>query len=77
VALTISPILDGDGKPMSAAVIGHHITDRKRAEEALRQSEERFRLLADHAPVMIWMSGTDKLCTWFAWSPRLSLPGRC
>src|SRR5712691_7552359 len=32
---------------------------------ALRASEERFRLMADTAPVMIWMSDTDKLCTYF------------
>jgi PAS domain S-box-containing protein len=38
---------------------------RKRAEEALRESEERFRLVADTAPALIWMSGGDKLCTFF------------
>jgi len=38
---------------------------RKRAEEALRESEARFRTMANTAPVMIWMSGTDKLCTFF------------
>jgi PAS domain-containing protein len=26
-------------------------------------SDPRFRTLVDHAPVMIWMSGTDRLCT--------------
>src|SRR5262249_34648598 len=34
----------------------------KRTEEALRANEEKFRILADTAPVMIWMSGVDKLC---------------
>lgn len=36
------------------------------ALEGLRESEERFRLVANKAPVMIWMSGTDKLCTFFS-----------
>jgi len=40
------------------------ITDRKMAEQAHREGEERFRLVADTAPVKIWMSGTDKLCTY-------------
>jgi PAS domain S-box-containing protein len=31
----------------------------------LRESEERFRTMANTAPVLIWMSGTDKLCNFF------------
>jgi len=46
-----------------------------RAEESLRESEARFRLMADHAPVLIWMSGRDKLCTWFN-RPWLEFTGR-
>jgi len=41
------------------------ITERKRMEEALRESEDRFRTMANAAPVMIWMSGTDKLFNYF------------
>ena len=35
--------------------------ERDRAEAQLRESEARFRVLADSAPVMIWMSGGDKV----------------
>jgi PAS domain S-box-containing protein len=49
--------------------------ERKRAEEALRASEEMFRILADTAPVMIWVSGPDKLCTFFN-KPWLDFTGR-
>jgi PAS domain S-box-containing protein len=43
----------------------HEIADRTRVEEALRESEERFRNMANTAPVLIWVSGPDKLCTFF------------
>jgi len=49
VALTISPIRDGNGKVVSASMTGRDITDRKRAEEGLRRSEERSRQMAEHA----------------------------
>jgi PAS domain S-box-containing protein len=39
------------------------IAERKRAQEVLRESEERFRLLADAAPVIIWESGPDARLT--------------
>jgi PAS domain S-box-containing protein len=39
--------------------------ERLKSEKAVRESEERFRLVANTAPVLIWMSGPDKLCTYF------------
>src|SRR5262249_11779806 len=40
------------------------VTDRVAAQQALRESEERFRNMADSAPVMIWVSGENKECTY-------------
>src|SRR6266571_6891152 len=57
--------LDERGKPVLARGVSRDVTKRKIAEDALRESEERFRTVANAAPVMIWMSGTDKLCNFF------------
>ena len=45
------------------------------AGAAVRESEERFRLVANTAPVLIWMSGPDKLCDYFN-QPWLEFTGR-
>jgi PAS domain S-box-containing protein len=63
VELAITPIGFGDELMFSAFI--RDITSRNRAEAALRESEQRFRTTANAAPVMIWMSGPDKRCTWF------------
>ncbi len=51
------------------------ITQLRRADDALRESEERFRSIADTAPVLIWISGPDKSCTFFN-KPWLAFTGR-
>lgn len=48
------PIFNPDGKVSGIFVQGHDVTEQKRNEEALRESEERFRVIANSIDQMIW-----------------------
>ena len=58
-----SPIKDDMGKPAGVVLVFRDITQRKLAEQALRETEARFRTMADTAPVMLWLSDSDGLRT--------------
>lgn len=62
--LISSELIDVNGEPCILSLIAD-ITEAKHAELARRESEDRFQLVANAAPVMIWMSGPDKLCNYF------------
>jgi two-component system, chemotaxis family, CheB/CheR fusion protein len=50
------PLRDASGRIYAVAGIVTDITDRKRTEQALRESEERFRLMGDTIPYGAWMA---------------------
>jgi PAS domain S-box-containing protein len=50
------PVVDRDGKVLEVLGVSRDLTERKRAEEALRAGEARFRTLAEEAPVGIFQS---------------------
>ncbi|MEG4507874.1 PAS domain S-box protein [Microcoleus sp. F6_B4] len=72
---TYVPRFNSQGKVEGFVALVNDITDRKLAEATLRESEARFRLMADAAPVLIWMARTDKLCYYFN-LPWLNFTGR-
>jgi PAS domain S-box-containing protein len=53
VALTISPVRDSAGKITGASKVARDVTQRKQMEKALRDSEDRFRTLADALEVQV------------------------
>src|SRR5580658_6451573 len=65
VSLTISPVRDSSGRVIGASKVARDITEQKQAERALRESEQLFRVVTDASPIMVWLSGTDKLCYYF------------
>jgi PAS domain S-box-containing protein len=69
------PLRDADGKIFRWFGTCTDIDDQKRALDSARESEERFRSMADSAPVLVWVSEKNGECSWFnrAW---LDLVGR-
>jgi PAS domain S-box-containing protein len=56
VDFVYQPTTDAHGRVSGIFVEGNDVTDRVRAETALRESEARFRHMADSAPALIWMT---------------------
>ncbi|PKN91154.1 MAG: hypothetical protein CVU44_20545 [Chloroflexi bacterium HGW-Chloroflexi-6] len=54
-----APIKDDSGKVVAAIVVFTDITERKQMEDALRKSENEFRMLAESMPQMVWVCQPD------------------
>ena len=69
------PMRNKDGQIIGLLGIGRDITERKKAEVALRESEMRFHNMADTVPAMIWESDKEGISYYFN-KPWLDFTGR-
>jgi PAS domain S-box-containing protein len=59
VAFTYSPIHDSEGAVVGVSAIGQDVTERKRAEEAIRESESKFRAFVETTEEWVWAMDMD------------------
>jgi PAS domain S-box-containing protein len=73
ISVTISPVNGRDGKVVGASIVARDITLQKQAAQALRLSEERFRIALKNAPVVVFSHDLKLRFTWVN-SPHLFPP---
>jgi PAS domain S-box-containing protein len=72
VSLTVAPVLDAAGRVVGMASVARDMTERKRAEEALQESEERTRAIMDSAhDAIIMMDHAGAVSYWNASAERI------
>jgi len=74
LSISFRPVKNEKGETIGASIIAREIK-RRRAEAARYESEERFQLIANTAPVIIWITDVNKLCTYVN-QPWLDFTGR-
>jgi PAS domain S-box-containing protein len=64
VALTMSPIIDHTGAVVGASGIGRDVSERRRAEEALRRSEAQLKDFVENSAIGLHWVGPDGIILW-------------
>ncbi len=62
--VVVTPMNGADGRPERLLLVSRDVSAAKEANAALVESEARFRTMADHAPVMMWVTGPSGVCTY-------------
>ena len=65
IELFVHLVKDAEGKPLYYYSFINDITGRRRAEDALRESEDRFRTMADSMPQLAWIAKGDGFIYWY------------
>lgn len=65
VSLTVSPIRNAAGKVVGASKIARDVSDYVESQRLLRETEDRFRLLADNIAPLAWIAGPDGGIGWY------------
>lgn len=60
------PVFDSEMEIREWVGVHTDITEQRRADEKLRESEQRFRTMADNAPVMVWVTEPDGYCSYLS-----------
>ena len=76
VQVSVSPVRDASGKIIGASKLARDVGAYLRAQQAVRESEERFRLLAENMAQFAWMADPDGHIFWFnkRWYEFTGLP---
>jgi PAS domain S-box-containing protein len=64
VSMTVSPVKNSGGAVVGMAAISRDITEQRRAQTALRVSEERFRVALKNAPIVVFNQDRELRYTW-------------
>jgi PAS domain S-box-containing protein len=65
ISVTVSPIEDKMGKIIGASKVAKDITEHRRAQEALRESENQFRTMVNAIPQLAWIAHADGFIHWY------------
>ena len=60
-----APIRDGTGNLIGAVLVFHDVTEKRRMQDSLRESEERFRVMANSIPQLAWIAEADGYIFWY------------